>query len=257
VPRIAPRAGTAGRPDILSLARVVAGLPAPAAIVTNAVATVRIERPAKRAAAEFELRGWGLEIALPSSGSVDLATRLHATFDAIMRASGSLGASLRAGPFGLRLRLDASGFGQALVRLIGDARLQVNAGIRPNSPELQRCKPVAARAIGGRVRMADLAGPALLVVPGAGLGPATLRLAAPGILGRRVQLSSNPIVVPADKSTVRTMLVIAGDLRRVRSIGMQREDEARWGEDEMQPEAVFESPWTELPSASSETYAGV
>ena len=258
VPRIAPRSGAAGRPDILSLARVVAGLPAPAGIVTNATATVRIDRPAKGSSAEFELRGWGLEIALPSSGSIDLRTRLHATLDAIMRASASLGASLRVGPFGLRLRFNASVFTQALVRLIGDARLQINAAIRPNFPELQRCRPVAARAIGGRLRLSDLAGPALLVVPGAGLGPATLRLAAPGILGRRVQLSSNPIVVPADKSTVRTVLVIAGTLSRVRSIGIQREDEAAaWGEDEMQPETVFESPWTELPPAGSEVYAGV
>ena len=257
VPRIAPRAGAGGRPDILSLARVVAGLPAPAGIVTNATATVRIDRPAKRSAAEFELRGWGLEIALPASASVDLRAQVHATLDAIMRASASLGASLRVGPFGLRLRLNASVFARALVRLIGDARLQINTAIRPNFPELQRCRPVAARAIGGRLRMADLAGPALLVVPGAGLGPATLRLAAPGILGGRVQLSSNPIIVPADKSTIRTVLVIAGTLRRVRSIGMQREDEAAWGEDEMQPETVFEAPWAELPPASSEVYAGV
>ena len=260
VPRIAPRSSASRQPDILSLARMVAGLPAPAAIVTNAGATVQIENRSAGSTGRFELRGWGLEIALPSAASIDVRARLHATLEAIARASASLGASLRVGPFGISLRVDANGFAQALVQLVADVRAHIDFALRPNVPEPLGCTPLQARESTVPIRFEDFAGPALLMVPATRLGPATLHFASPAIARRQLQISQNPVIVPADKSTVRTLLVIAGSLRHVGTGAARREDESVWAQTELQPETASgetAETWAEAQPTNFESYAGV
>lgn len=242
VPNIGSRVATKLPPDIIPLGSIVPGLRLPIAIVTRAQATVRVEAPRSRQAGQLAFQGWGLEVALPSGRArIDIQADLRASLDVLARASASLAGKLRLGPLGLVLRLDASAFAQLIVKLTAQLRLRLDVGLgRPNIPDLSQCRLVEARGVrGGAFPFAALAGPALLIVPGQGYGPAVLSLRGPGVA--RLGLVTDTLLVPADKRTVRTLLALGGTLQPASAALREAEfewPEAEWPEafEEVQPE---------------------
>lgn len=217
VPSIAPRSARARPAQRFPLGSVVPGLPASVAVIANGRASVHIRNASSGNVGQFELRGWGLEVALPQRANVDITAQLRATLDVVARAAGSLSGNVQIGPFGLSLKADGSVFAQALVQLVAQLRLRLGVSFAPNIPDLTTCAPLQARKRNSPVGINDLAGPALLIVPGRGLGPAAMHFASPGVAMGQVQLSANPVRVPADKRTVRTLLAIGGVLQLVRT----------------------------------------
>jgi hypothetical protein len=193
---------------------------------------------------QLAFRGWGLEVALPAGRArIDLQADLRASLEVLARASASLSAKLRLGPLGLVLRIDASAFAQLVVKLAAQLRLRIDVGLgRPNLPELTQCRPVEARGVRGPFPFAALSGPALLIVPGPGYGPAVLSFQGPGV--SRLGLAASTLPVPADKRTVRTLLALGGNLQPAGAA--RREAESEWPEAEW-PEA-FEPTEAEVPS---------
>ena len=242
VPRIAPRVAMKLPPDVIPLGSLVPGLRLPFAIVTRAQASVRVDEQRSRRVGQYTFQGWGLEVALPAGRTrVDLQADLRASLEVLVRASATLGAKLRLGPLKLSLRVDVSVFARLIVKLCAQLRLRLDAELgRPGVPELAQCRLVEARgARGPAFPFAALAGPAVLVVPGAGYGPGVVHFAGPGVAG--LQLSTNPIPVPADKSTVKTLLALGGNLQLAPALGREAEyeqPEAEWPEAfaELQPE---------------------
>ncbi len=242
VPKIAPRVSMKLPPDLIPLGPLVPGLRLPFAIVTRAQATVRVDEQRSRQSGQYTFQGWGLEVALPAGRTrADLQADLRASLEVLVRASASLGAKLRLGPLKLALRVDVSVFAQLVVKLCAQLRLRLDADLgRPNVPELRQCRLLEARGVRGRAfPFAALAGPAVVIVPGGGYGPGVLHFAGPGVAG--LQLSANPIPVPADKSTIKTLLALGGSLQLASAAGREAEyeqTEAEWPEafEELQPE---------------------
>jgi hypothetical protein len=237
IPSIGARSSTGLPPGLIPLGSIVPGLKLPIAIVTRAQAAVRVEARRSRQTGQLTFNGWGLEIALPAGRArVDIQADLRASLEVLARASASLSAKLRLGPLGLTLKLDASAFAQLVVKLCAQLRLRLDVGLgRPNLPELTVCRPVEARNVRGAFPFGALAGPGVLIVPGAGYGPAVLSLRGPAVPG--LGLSADTIPVPADKRTVRTLLVLGGSLA---AAGAGREAESEWPEAEW-PEAFSEA----------------
>jgi hypothetical protein len=241
VPRIAPRVATKLPPDVIPLNSVVPGLRLPIAIVTRAEASVRVDEQRTRQSGQYTFSGWGIEVALPAGRTrIDIRADLRASIEVLLRASASLGAKLRLGPLKLTLRVDVSVFAQLVAKLCAQLRIHIDANLgRPNLPELAQCRLVEARGVRGPFPFGALAGPGFLVVPGPGYGPALVHFSGPGVPA--LQLSANPILVPADKSTVKSLLVLGGNLQLVSGAGREAEyeqPEAEWPEAfaEMQPE---------------------
>ncbi len=233
VPRIAPRVATKLPPDVIPLNSVVPGLRLPIAIVTRAEATVRVDEQRTRQSGQYTFSGWGIEVALPAGRTrIDIRADLRASIEVLMRASASLGAKLRLGPLKLTLRVDVSVFAQLVAKLCAQLRIHIDANLgRPNLPELSQCRLVDVRGVRGAFPFGALAGPGLLVVPGAGYGPGLIHFGGPGVPG--LQLSANPIPVPADKSTVKSLLVLGGNLALASGAGREAEyemPEAEWPE---------------------------
>ena len=184
---------------------------------------MRVEARRARQTSQLAFQGWGLEIALPAGRArVDIQADLRASLEVLAKASASLSARLKLGPLGLTLRLDASAFAQLVVKLCAQLRLRLDVGLgRPNLPELTVCRPVEARNVKGAFPFGALAGPGVLIVPGPGYGPAVLSLRGPGVGG--LGLTADTIPVPADKKTVRTLLVLGGTLA---AAGASREAES-------------------------------
>jgi hypothetical protein len=135
----------------------------------------------------------------------------------LVRASAHLGARLQLGPLNLALRIDVSVFAQLIARLCAQLRLRLDIDLgRPNVPELRQCRPIEARGVRGAFPFAALAGPALLIVPGGGYGPALLHLTGPGVAG--LGISTNPIPVPADEHDPDAA-DLGGNLQRTQSGG--------------------------------------
>jgi outer membrane protein OmpA-like peptidoglycan-associated protein len=236
IPSIGARSSTGLPPGLIPLGSIIPGLKLPIAIVTKAQAAVRVEARRSRQSSQLTFNGWGLEVALPAGRTrVDIQADLRASLEVLVRASASLSAKLKLGPLGLMLRLDASAFAQLVVKLCAQLRLRLDVGLgRPNLPELTVCRPVEARNVRGAFPFGALAGPGVLIVPGPGYGPAVLSLRGPGVPG--LGLSADTIPVPADKRTVRTLLVLGGTLA---AAGAKREAESEWPEAEW-PEAFDE-----------------
>jgi len=232
VPRIAPRSANKLPPDVIPLGSIVPGLRLPMAIVTKAQATVRVDDRRSRQSGQYNFTGWGLEVALPAGRArVDLQAELRAPIEVLVRASAHLGARLQLGPLKLSLRVDLSVFAQLIVKLCAQLRLRLDVDLgRPNVPELRQCRFLDARNVRGPFPFAALNGPAVLIVPGAGYGPAVLTLGGPAVGG--LALASNAIQVPADKSSIRTLLALGGSLQLAQG-GTRREAEA------------FDSEWPE------------
>jgi hypothetical protein len=195
------------------------------AIVTKAQATVRVDDRRSRQSGQYNFNGWGLEVALPAGRArVDLQADLRASIEVLVRASAHLGARLQLGPLKLSFRVDLSVFAQLIVKLCAQLRLRLDADLgRPNIPELRQCRFLEARNVRGPFPFAALNGPAVLVVPGAGYGPAVLTLGGAAVVG--LALPSNVIQVPADKSSIRTLLALGGSLQLLQG-GTRREAEA-------------------------------
>lgn len=250
VPRIDPRRSGGIPPDVIPLGSVVSGLPLPVSIVTKARAEVKVDNQSRGGSQTYELRGWGLEISMPSSGrvSVDLRARLQTTLDLIVRASASLAGKLQLGPLGLVLRIDASVFARLVMRLATELRGQLSVAFAPRPlPERSGCTRVVATPTSGVYSSGLLTGPATLLVPGRGLGPAQLRLGSTS-----VRLNPNPMALAADKSTVRTVLLIGGDLRLVGG-SSSRAYEADW----LEAESFDAWETEELPELESVLVRGV
>jgi hypothetical protein len=236
VTRVAPRIATKRPPDIIPLGPHVPGLRLPIAIVTHAQASVRVDDRRSHRSGSYIFDGWGLEVALPAGRArIDLRAELHASLEALLRASASLGARLQLGPLKLSLKVNVSVFAQLIVKLCAQlrARLEIDLG-HPNLPDLHQCRWIEARG----VRQADfpfaaLTGPAALIIPGPGYGPAVLTLEGPAVAS--LGLDSNVLPVPADKSSVRTLLALGGNLQFAQR-GGQREAEME-NFDESWPEA--------------------
>ena len=242
IPTIGARSSIGLPPSLIPLGSIIPGLKLPIAIVTKANATVRVEARRTRQTSQLAFQGWGLEIALPAGRArVDIQADLRASLEVLAKASASLSARLKLGPLGLTLRLDASAFAQLVVKLCAQLRLRLDVGLgRPNLPELTVCRPVEARNVKGAFPFGALAGPGVLIVPGPGYGPAVLSLRGPGVGG--LGLTADTIPVPADKKTVRTLLVLGGTLA---AAGASREAESEWPEAEW-PEA-FDEVEAEMP----------
>lgn len=224
VPRIAPRVATRLPPDVIPLAPVVPGLRLPIAIVTRAQATVRVDDRRSRQSRNYTFTGWGLEVALPQGRTrIDLQAELRASLEVLVRASAHLGARLQLGPLKLTLRVDVSAFAHLIVKLCAQLRLRLDVDLgRPGVPDLRACRLIEARNVRTPVfPFPALQGPAVLVVPGAGYGPAVLTLTGPSVPS--LGLATNVIPVPADKSTIRTLLALGGNLQLA---GAHREAEA-------------------------------
>ena len=109
---------------------------------------------------------------------------------------------------------------------------------RPNVPDLAQCRLIEARnARGPSFPFSALAGPALLIVPGKGYGPALVSFAGPSVAS--LGLNANPIPVPADKSTVKTLLALGGNLQLAQPAQREAEHEYELTEGEW-PEAFDE-----------------
>ena len=236
VPRIAPRIATKLPPDVIPLAPIVPGLRLPIAIVTRAQATVRVDDRRSRQSRSYTFTGWGLEVALPQGRTrIDLQAELRASLEVLVRASAHLGARLQLGSLKLTLRIDVSAFAQLIVKLCAQLRLRLDVDLgRPNMPDLRACRLIEARNVRTPAfPFPALQGPAVLVVPGAGYGPAVLTLTSPSV--QSLGLATNVIPVPVDKSTIKTLLALGGNLQLVQT-GPRREAET---EDEW-PEAFGE-----------------
>ena len=242
VPKISPRMANKLPPDVIPLGGLIPGLRLPFAIVTKAQAAIRVDDRRSRRSGHYTFQGWGLEVALPAGRArVDLQAELRASIEVLVRASASLGARLQLGPLKLSLKVDLSVFAQLIVKLCAQLRLRLEADLgRPNTPELRQCQFLEARNVRGPFPFAALAGPAVLVVPGTGYGPAVLTLGSPAVAG--LGLPSNVIRVPADKSTIRTLLAMGGTLRVAQAGAREAEHTALEGE---WPEA-FEEMQSEL-----------
>jgi outer membrane protein OmpA-like peptidoglycan-associated protein len=219
VPRVAPRKTSGLPPDIIPLGPLVPGLRMPFAIVVNGNATVKVDDQASGRSGEYAFKGWGLEVALPAGRTVvDLRADLRASLDVLVRASASLSAKLQLGPLGLALRIDASAFARLVVKLVAQLRLRLEIDLgRPNVPELIACRPMQGRAGPAGFAFDALAGPAFLLVPGRGFGPAVVSFGGPRVAS--TGLSAAPIPVPSDKSTVKTLLALGGEVRLIRASG--------------------------------------
>jgi hypothetical protein len=244
VPRILPRNATTRPPDVIPLAPLIPGLRLPVAIVTRAQAMVRVDDRRSRQSGQFTFKGWGLEFALPPGRTrIDLRAEVRACLQLLVTASASLGARLQLGPLKLSLRIDVSAFAKLIVKLCAQLRLRLDVDLgRPNVPELSQCRYLDARNVRGPgFPFAALAGPAVLIVPGVGYGPAVLTLGSPAVPG--LGLRSNVLQVPADKSTIRTLLALGGSLQLAPGgVRLEAEHEAVQGE---WPEA-FEEVHSEL-----------
>ena len=191
---------------------------------------------------QYNFQGWGLEVALPSGRTrIDLQADLRASLEVLVRASAHLGAQLRLGPLKLSLRVDLSVFAQLIVKLCAQLRLRLDIDLgRPNIPDLRQCRFVEARGVKGPAfPFPALTGPAFMIVPGAGYGPAVLNFGGPGVAS--LGLSNNPMPVPADKSTIKTLLALGGSLQMLQAARREAEFEQmenEWPEafQEMQPE---------------------
>ena len=243
VPKIQPRNAAKLPPDVIPLGSIVPGLKLPIAIVTKATATVRVDERRSRQTGTYQFQGWGLEFALPAGRTrIDLQADLRASLEVLVRASASLSAKLRLGPLKLALRIDASAFANLVAKLCAQIRLRIDVDLgRPNIPELRECRLIGAQGVRGAFPFAALGGPAVLLVPGAGYGPAVINFAGGGVAG--LGLSSNPMLVPADKSTVKSLLALGGTLQLQNPAAARREaeyelNEAEWPEAfaELQPE---------------------
>jgi hypothetical protein len=243
IPKVAPRVAGKLPPDIIPLTSVVPGLRLPIAIVTKANATVRVDDRRSRQSMQYSFQGWGLEVALPSGRTrIDLQADLRASLEILVRASASLGAQLRLGPLKLSLRVDLSVFAQLIVKLCAQLRLRLDIDLgRPNIPDLRQCRFVEARgAKGPAFPFPALTGPAFMIVPGAGYGPAILNFGGPGVAS--LGLTTNPMQVPADKSTIKTLLALGGSLQMLQAARREAEYEQtmenEWPEafQELQPE---------------------
>lgn len=245
VPKIAPRATLKLPPDIIPLGSIIPGLKLPVAIVIKAKASVRMDSKPGSQSGHYQFEGWGLEFALPSGQArINFQADLRATLNVLVKASASLAAKLNLGPLKIALRLDASAFAQLIVKLCAQirARLDIDLG-RPNLPELSQCGYLPAKNVQGAFPFPALNGPGYLLVPGRGYGTALLGLAGPGV--SRVGLAANPVPVPADKSTVKTLLALAGNLTFLQASGPQREFEyedtySEWSETYENLEAELE-----------------
>jgi outer membrane protein OmpA-like peptidoglycan-associated protein len=242
VPKIQPRNAAKLPPDVIPLGSIVPGLRLPVAIVTKAQATIRVDERRSRQSGTYNFQGWGLEFALPPGRTrIDLQADLRASLEVLVRASASLSAKLRLGPLKLALKIDASAFAQLVAKLCAQIRLRIDVDLgRPNIPELRECRLTGAQGVRGAFPFAALGGPTVLLVPGAGYGPAVIHFAGGGIAG--LGLGSNPMLVPADKSTVKSLLALGGTLQ-LQNAGVRREaeyelPEAEWPEAfaELQPE---------------------
>ncbi len=241
VPKIAPRIATRRPADLIPLGSVVPGLRLPIAIVTKAQAMVRVDERRSRQSRQYTFSGWGLEVALPQGRSqIDLKAELHASLEALVQASAHLGARLQLGPLKLSLRVDVSVFAQLIVKLCAQLRLRLEADLgRPNLPDLRACRVLDVRNAGtGAFPFAALQGPAVLVVPGGGYGPAVLTLTGPSV--QNLGLATNVIPVPADKSTVRTLLALGGNLQLAQGQAREAEFEEEWPEAFSDVEAELE-----------------
>ncbi len=250
IPQIRPRVRTKLPPDIIPLGPLVPGLRMPFAIVTRAEATIKIDERRGHQSGLYAFQGWGLEVALPTGRTrIDIQADLKASLEILVRASASLSGRLQLGPLGLTLRLDASAFAQLIVKVAAQLRIRLDIDLgRPNLPEIRVCRPLPVRAANGPFPFAVLSGPAFILVPGPGYGPAFLRLGDAGAAA--IGLTTNPIPVPADKSTVRTLLALGGSMRLTRTVGgATREAESEWPEAETSeaewPEAEAEWPEAE------------
>jgi outer membrane protein OmpA-like peptidoglycan-associated protein len=242
VPKIQPRNAAKLPPDVIPLGSIVPGLRLPVAIVTKAQATIRVDERRSRQSGIYNFQGWGLEFALPPGKTrIDLQADLRASLEVLVRASASLSAKLRLGPLKLVLKIDASAFAQLVAKLCAQIRLRIDVDLgRPNIPELRECRLNGAQGVRGAFPFAALSGPTVLLVPGAGYGPAVIHFAGGGVAG--LGLGSNPMLVPADKSTVKSLLALGGTLK-LQNGGVRREaeyelPEAEWPEAfaELQPE---------------------
>ncbi len=243
IPKIAPRVAGKLPPDIIPLAPVIPGLRLPIAIVTKANATVRVDDRRSRQSMQYTFQGWGLEVALPSGRTrIDLQADLRASLEVLVRASAHLGAQLRLGPLKLSLRVDLSAFAQLIVKLCAQLRMRLDIDLgRPNVPELRQCRFVEARgAQGPAFPFPALNGAAFMIVPGSGYGPAVLNFGGPGVAS--LGLTTNPMQVPADKSTIKTLLALGGSLQMLqagrREAEFEQTMENEWPEafQELQPE---------------------
>jgi hypothetical protein len=241
VPKILPRIATRRPADLIPLGSIVPGLRLPIAIVTKAQAVVRIDERRSRQSRQYTFSGWGLEVALPQGRShIDLKAELHASLEALVQASAHLGARLQLGPLKLSLRIDFSAFAQLIVKLCAQLRLRLETDLgKPNLPDLRACRVLDARNAGtSAFPFAALQGPAVLVVPGGGYGPAVLTLTGPSVPS--LGLASNVIPVPADKSTVRTLLALGGNLQLAQGQAREAESEEEWPESFGDVEAELE-----------------
>jgi outer membrane protein OmpA-like peptidoglycan-associated protein len=248
VPHLAPRKTSGLPPDVIPLGPLVPGLRMPFAIIVNGAATVKVDDQASGRAGEYALKGWGLEVALPAGRSVvDLRADLRASLDVLARASASLSAKLQLGPLGLALRIDASAFARLVVRLAAQIRLRLEVDLgRPNVPELAACRVIPGRATPAGFAFDALSGPALLLVPGRGFGPAVISFGGPRVVS--TGLNATPIPVPADKSTVKTLVALGGELRLVRTSGGRAREAESFadGAEQFDVEVEAEAPFGEL-----------
>jgi outer membrane protein OmpA-like peptidoglycan-associated protein len=243
VPRIHPRRTTGLAPDVIPLGSVIPGLRLPVAIVRQGRADILVEDRRQHMAHRYSFSGWGLEVALPSNGRVgiDLRAELRATIEVIATFSARLAGSLQLGAIGLALRIDASVFAKLVAQLTAHLRLHLDIGLGlPKRPELQACSVIAAP----KFDPAMLAGTGFLVVPGRGYGAATLTFA-----GGRVPFAKRSVAVPSDKSTIKTLLIMGGELRPTGSSRPGRS--GRESEFETEFESLGEGLWRSSPFGES------
>lgn len=228
VVHISPRSTLGLPPDVVPLGPLVPGLRLPFALVLRAKARIAVDDQTSRKQGSYEFVGWGLEVALPTGRTViDIRADLEVSLKILASAAASLSAKLKLGPLGLVLRIDVDAFAQLIVKLVAQLRARITIDLgRPNVPELLRCTPIDARSTPRGFDFDALTGSALLVVPGRGFGPSLVSFA-----GSRVPSTGMPgglIAVPADKSSVKTLLALGGTLRLSRTAARPsaREDES-------------------------------
>lgn len=228
VMHINPRSTLGLPPDVVPLGPLVPGLRLPFALVLRAKASIAVDDQTSRKRGSYDFVGWGLEVALPVGRTVvDVRADLEASLKILASAAVSLSAKLKLGPLGIVLRIDVDAFAQLIVKLVAQLRARITIDLgRPNLPELLRCAPIDARSTPRGFDFEALTGAALLVVPGRGFGPSLVSFA-----GSRVASTGMPgglIAVPADKSSVKTLLALGGTLRlsRTTSSPSAREDES-------------------------------
>ena len=230
VPRIEPRVRQASRPGVVNLGSLLPRLPGPPlGMVPNARALVKVDRGPNSGL--YDLVGWGLEVPVPTvRGQVNLSASISASLDVLARAAASVAGRFQVGVFGIKLRVDASAFASLLVKLCAQIKVDINIAISPGLTDPTACTVVESRPPNFDLR--SLSGPALLIVPPPRAGAAMLRLGSQGVTSGAVRLSRNPVPVPADKSTVKHLLVIQGVLQPPRiTAAARREAEA----DEVRP----------------------